>query len=125
VVLTGSLSLDGGVWARRGVRFVAADAALGLARWRAGSLRLALWSGAFRCLLARARLARHRMKRRLRHLRGCEEGGGRVLGSSVVAKWRHFAAECLLLALRKRSVVLARIEMRMEASEVVAGTEVS
>jgi hypothetical protein len=104
-----------------------ADSALGLPRWRAGLLRLALWSGAFPCLLARARtrLARHPMKRRLRHLRGCEEGGGRVLGSSVVAKWRHFAAECLLLALRKRSVVLARIEMRMEASEVVAGTEVS
>jgi hypothetical protein len=107
------------------VRFVAADAALGLPQWKAGLLRLALSSGASRCLLARTRLARRQMKRRLRHLRGSEEGGGRVRGSSVVAKWRHFAAECLLLALRKRSVGLARIEMRMEIGEVVAGTEVS
>jgi hypothetical protein len=97
------------------VRFVAGDdhgagAALGLARWRAGLLRLALWSGAFPCLLAHARLSRHQRMRRLRHLRSCEEGGGHVPGSSVVAKWRHFGVECLLLALRKRSAVLARIE---------------
>jgi hypothetical protein len=65
------------------------------------------------------------MKRRLRHLRGSEEGGGRVPGSSVVAKWRHVGAEWWLSALRKRSVVLARIEMRWEVSEVVVGIEVS
>jgi hypothetical protein len=71
---------------------------LGLARLRAGLSRLALLSGAFLCRLACARLLRRQMKRRLRRLLEGEEVGGRVPCSSVVAKWRHFAAEWMISA---------------------------
>jgi hypothetical protein len=82
-------SLDGGVWARRGVLWwdlgFAADAdagVLGLARWTAARFHRAPWSGAFLCLLVHGRTMLL-----LRHLLVGDEGGGRVPDSSVVATW--------------------------------------
>jgi len=43
---------------------------------------------------------------------------------SVVAKWRHFAAEWKVLALRVRSEVLAQTEMQMEVELVAMSTVV-
>ena len=75
--------------------------------------------GTFPC----RRLLRRRAKRRLRQLLVGEEGGGHVLGSSVVvAEWRHVAAGWMVWALRERSEVLARIEMQREGGSVVMST---
>lgn len=123
-------SLNGGVWGRRGgwrwrwrwSLGVDDDAdILGLARLTAGRLRLALWSGAFLYLLLR-----RQMKRLLRHLLVGEEVGGRGPGSTVVARWWHFAAQrvALVLALREKSEVLARTEMLKKVGSVAMSTGV-
>lgn len=92
---------------------------MGLARLKAGLLRLALWSGAFLCRLVRAGLARYRTMRHLRHLRARVEVVGRVLESSAVAKRRYVVAGCLVLAFREKSAVLAQIARQSEVHWIV------